>query len=153
MQFIGMCSYYCRFIEFYLVIAWPVHDLTKKKCNLNGVPRIVRPLRNLGLSSCCNPLSMLPDLKRPFEVHCDVSGDSFEGVLLLQEGQPISFESRCLPNIELSLGIYKKELLVVIHALESWNHYLLGTLFVIHIGHQNIRCFLTKTRLSKKKMR
>ena len=30
-SFIGMCSYYRRFIEKFLVLAGPLHDLTKKK--------------------------------------------------------------------------------------------------------------------------
>ena len=30
-SFIGMCSYYRRFIEKFSIIAGPLHDLTKKK--------------------------------------------------------------------------------------------------------------------------
>ena len=32
-SFIGMCSYYRRFIEKFSIIAGPLHDLTKKKVN------------------------------------------------------------------------------------------------------------------------
>ena len=54
---------------------------------------------------------------------------------------------------EKSLGIYEKELLAVIHALDSWKHYLLGTAFVIHTDHQSIKYFMTQTKLSEKQMR
>ena len=88
------------------------------------------------------PLLVFPNLKKPFEVHCDASGDCL-GAMLSQEGHPIAYESRCLHTIEHSLGIYEKALLAVIHALDSWKHYLLGTAFVIHTDHQRIKYFMT----------
>ena len=85
---------------------------------------------------------MLPDLKKTFEVHCDTSSDSL-GVVLSQEGHPIAYESHQLKPQKQSLGIYEKELLVVIHALDSWKHYLLGTPFIIRTDHQSIKYFMT----------
>ena len=69
------------------------------------------------------PLLVLPNLTKPFEVHCDACGDSI-GAVLSQEGHPIAYESRRLNSQEQVLGIYEKELLAVIHALDSWKHYL-----------------------------
>ena len=83
---------------------------------------------------------VLPDLKKQFEIHCDASGDCL-GAVLLQEGHPIAYESHRLHTIEHSLGAYEKELLAMIHALDSWKHYLLGTVFVIHADHQSIKYF------------
>ena len=80
---------------------------------------------------------MLPDLKKPFAVHCDACGDSI-GVVLSQEGHPIADESHFLHEQEKTLGVYEKELISVIHDLESWKHYLLGTAFVIYTDHQSI---------------
>ena len=64
------------------------------------------------------PLLRLPDLDKTFKVNCDASGESLRAVLL-QEGQPLAYEIRRLHDHEKTLGIYKKELLVVIHALDS----------------------------------
>ena len=33
-SFIGMCSYYRRFIEKFSILAGPLHDLTKKKSQI-----------------------------------------------------------------------------------------------------------------------
>ena len=98
------------------------------------------------------PLLVLPDLKKPFEVHCDANRDCL-GAMLLQEGDPIAYESCRLHTTEHSLGIYEKELPAVIHALDLWKHCLLGMAFVIHTDHQNIKFFMTQTKLSKKQMR
>ena len=146
-SFIGMCSYYCRFIEKFSVIAGPLHDLTKKKVKFQWTAREHEAFKELKERLMLQPLLVLPDLRKPFEVHCDASGDILGGVIL-QEGHPVAYESRRLHGHELSLGIYEKELLAVIHALDTWKHYLLGTPFVIHTDHQSIRYFMTQTKLS-----
>ena len=99
-----------------------------------------------------DPLLVLPDLSKTFEVHCDAFGDSL-GDVLSQEGHPIAYESRRLQPQESSLGIYEKELLAIIHALDAWKHYLLGTPFIIKTDHQSIKYFMTQTKLSDKQMR
>ena len=72
------------------------------------------------------------------------------GAFLSQEGHPIVYESRGLLPHERSLGIYEKELLAVIHALNTWKHYLLETPFIIRTDHQSIKYFMTQTKLSNK---
>ena len=67
------------------------------------------------------PLLVFLDLKKPFEVHCDAIGDSLRAVIL-QEGHTITYESRQLHDHELSLGIYGKEPLAMIHSLDVWKH-------------------------------
>ena len=67
------------------------------------------------------PALVLPNLSKTFEVHYDACGD-FLGAVLLQEGHAIAYESFCLHLEERVLGIYEKELHVIIHALDSWKH-------------------------------
>ena len=151
-SFIGMCSYYRRFIEKFSVIAGPLHDLTKKAMRFQWSARENEAFKELKARLMSQPLLVLPDLRKPFEVHCDASGNSLGGVLS-QEGHPVAYESRRLHDHELHLGIYEKELLAVIHSLDAWKHYLIGTPFVIHTDHQSLRYFMTQTKLSEKQMR
>ncbi len=62
------------------------------------------------------------------------------------------YESQRFNDQERVLGIYEKELLAAIHALESWKHYLLGTPFVFRTYHQILRYFMTQTKLGEKQM-
>ena len=64
------------------------------------------------------PLLVLPDLKMPFEVHFDACGDD-KGAVLSQEGDPFAYKSHHFHDQEKSLGVYEKELISMIHALES----------------------------------
>ena len=147
-----MCSYYRRFIAKFSIIAGPLHDLTKKKVKFQWTLKEHTAFITLKQRLMTQPLLKLPDLEKKFETHCDASGDSV-GAVLSQEGQPIAYESRRLHSEERTLGIYEKELLSLIHALDSWKHYLLGTPFIIRTDHQSIRYFMTQTKLSDKQMR
>ena len=100
------------------------------------------------------PVLKLPDLSKPFEVQCVACGHCL-GAVLLQEGHAIAYESRRLNANERVLGKYEKELLAVLHALETWKQYLLvvGTPFILRTDHQSLKYFMTQTKLSDKQMR
>ena len=66
----------------------------------------------------------------------------------MQEGHAIASKSHRLQEQVCVLGIYKKELLAVIHALDSWKHYLLGNPFIIRTDHQSIKYSMSQTKLS-----
>ena len=78
---------------------------------------------------------ILSDILKPFEVQlCDACGHSL-GAVLLQEGHAIAYESRRLNENENNIGIHEKELLALLHDLDSWKHYLLGPLFILCANH------------------
>ena len=47
----------------------------------------------------------------------------------------MAYESRLLQNAEISLNVYEQELLLVVHALTVWKHYLLGADFHVQTNH------------------
>ncbi|MCO5608638.1 hypothetical protein L7F22_062852 [Adiantum nelumboides] len=151
-SFIGMCAYYRRFIEKFSLIAGPLHDLTKKNVKYVWTEKRQQASDTLKKKLISQPVLALLDLFKPFEVQCDACGDCL-GAVLLQEGHAIAYESRRLSTDEQILGIYKKELLAVLHALDSWKHYLLGTPFILRMDHQSLKYFMTQTKLSNKQMR
>ncbi|MCO5557391.1 hypothetical protein L7F22_010954 [Adiantum nelumboides] len=81
------------------------------------------------------------------------SGRSSHGRFPKKEGHAIAYESRRLSSDEQILGIYEKDLLAVLHARDSWKHYLLGTPFILRTDHQSLKYFMTQTKLSDKQMR
>ena len=57
---------------------------------------------------------VLSDLTKLFEVQCDACGHSL-GTVLLQKGMPL----HRLTNHEKNMGIYVKELLTIMHTLDT----------------------------------
>lgn len=102
-NFIGMCSYYNRFIEMFLVIVRPQHDLTKKKVQCKWIAKEHEASKELKARLMLKPLLVLQDLKKPFEVHCDASGDS----LGLVFGE--SFCKRCIIHTIMILVLQCKD--------------------------------------------
>ncbi|MCO5594117.1 hypothetical protein L7F22_048138 [Adiantum nelumboides] len=147
-----MCAYYRRFIEKFSLIAGPLHELTKKNVKYVWTEKRQQAFDTLKQKLISQPVLALPDLSKPFEVQCDACGDCL-GAVLLQEGHAIAYESRRLSSDEQILGIYEKELLAVLHALDSWKHYLLGTPFILRTDHQSLKYFMTQTKLFNKQMR
>ena len=93
------------------------------------------------------PVLTTPDFTKPFAIECDalVSG---LGVVLMQEGHPIAFESRKLNKRESLKSTYDKEMLAIIHALAKWRRYLLGIKILICIDHGNLQYLLQQKTLS-----
>lgn len=133
-------------------IASPLHELTRKGVPFKWGHREITAFKRLKERLMTEPILILPDLHKSFEVHCDACGSSL-GAVLQQDGHVIAYESRILNKAERSLQIYEKELLAVIHALSSWKHYLLGADFTVHTDHQTLWFFLTQRKLSEKQMR
>ncbi|KAL0373601.1 UNVERIFIED_CONTAM: hypothetical protein Sradi_3275800 [Sesamum radiatum] len=94
----------------------------------------------------------LPQFDRPFEVQVDASDCALGGVLV-QDKHPVAFESRKLKDAEMRYSTHEKEMTVVIHCLEAWRHYLLGTKFTVVTDNVANTYFKTQRKLSPKQAR
>jgi hypothetical protein len=68
------------------------------------------------------PTLKIPDFTKPFEYLTDAS-DFALGAILLQEGQPVAYESRVLNGAEKNYTVIDKELLAIVHSLKVWRCY------------------------------
>ena len=117
-SFLGLCSYYRRFIKWFANIASPLHALTKKGVHFKWIEKERNTFGTSKEKLTTTPVLTLPDFRKPFLVQCDACGSSI-GAVLTQDGHPIAYESRILKDSEKPLQIYEKELLAVIHALAT----------------------------------
>ena len=98
------------------------------------------------------PVLHWPDLNLPFEVQTDASDRALGGVLV-QEGHPVVFESRKLNNAEQRYSTHEKEMTVVVHCLQQWRHYLLGSIFTVVTDNVANTFFKTQKKLSPRQAR
>jgi hypothetical protein len=60
-----------------------------------------------------------------FSIYCIASGQSL-GCVLMQDGRVVAYVSRQLRMHEVNYLTHDLELVVVVHALKIWRHYLMG---------------------------
>ena len=70
--------------------------------------------------------------------------------VLVQERHPVAFENRKLNNVEQRCSTHEKEMMVVIHCLQQWRHYLLGSIFTVVTNNVANTFFKTQKKLSPK---
>ena len=79
----------------------------------------------------------------------NVSNKALGGVLV-QEGHLIAFESQKLDATEQRYNTYEKEMTAVIHCLETWKYYLMGTWFTVVTDNVANTFFKTQKKLTSK---
>ena len=99
-------------------IVAPLTTLLKKDA-FSWTPEATKAFEHLKEVMCLAPVLAMPDFTKTFIVECDASGNGI-GVFLMQEGRPISFESRPIKGKYLQKAIYEKEMLEILHALNKW---------------------------------
>jgi hypothetical protein len=95
-SFLGLASYYCKFIKNFAKMAAPLTNLLKKSvetCEWDGTcNEAFETLKGILVKA---PLLKLPDFDKDFEIHFDASNFAI-GRVLVQEGIPLAFKNKKL---------------------------------------------------------
>jgi hypothetical protein len=149
--FLGICSYYRRFVKGFSQLCAPLTDLTKKGAfKWSEEAQLTFDKMKKVMSTC--PVLSLPDFSQPFILECDASGLGI-GVVLMQNRHPIAYESRKLRGPELLYTIYDKEMLAIMHALAKFRQYLVGAKFVVRTDHNSLKYFLEQKDLNERQQK
>nr|XP_027093640.1 uncharacterized protein LOC113714042 [Coffea arabica] len=151
-SFHGLASFYRRFVKDFSTIAAPLTTVMKKHEKFFWGEAQDKALQLLKHKLTHAPLLALPNFDLTFEVECDASGVGV-GAVLMQGGKPIAYFSEKLSGAALNYSTYDKELLALVRALETWQHYLRAREFVIQTDHQSLKHLKGQQKLSKRHAR
>ncbi|TID17214.1 hypothetical protein CANINC_004073 [Pichia inconspicua] len=143
MKFLGLTSYYRKFIKDHSKIAKPIHDFINKKCSWSTD-------QNKAFETLKKVLISAPTVVHPiwkdnykFVLHTDACGNALG--YTLEQLDPngkirgvIAYGSKKLVGSQLNYGIYDREFLAVVEALKTWRYYLLGRHFLIYTDHKSL---------------
>nr|GEV79395.1 putative reverse transcriptase domain-containing protein [Tanacetum cinerariifolium] len=137
-SFLGLASYYRRFIGNVSKIAKPLTLLTQKNKTYVWGDKQDEAFRILMEKLCNAPVLALPNGPNDFVVYYDASKQGF-GCVLIQQGKVIAYASRQLKTHEKNYTTHDLELGAVLFALKIWRHYLYETKSVIYTDHKSLQ--------------
>jgi hypothetical protein len=77
------------------------------------------------------PILVLPDFQKTFQVKCAASGFAI-GEVLSQEYRLITYFKEKMNEEKVKYSTYDKEFYAIIQALKKWRHYLIPKEFVLY---------------------
>ena len=140
--FLGLASFYRRFIKQFSLKARPLTDLTREKNEWQWGENEENAFNVLKQSLVLAPVLRIPNFDLQFVVTTDASLVSVGGILEQDFGQglqPVAYESRKLNPAETRYSAYERELLGMVWAIGKWRHYLEGTHFIVQTDHSSLR--------------
>jgi hypothetical protein len=94
----------------------------------------------------------MPDMEKPFLIYCDASGQGL-GCVLMQDGRAVAYASRQLRKHEVNYLTHEFELVIVVHALKIWRHYLMGKRCEQYTDHKSLKYIFTQSNLTLRQRR
>jgi hypothetical protein len=133
-SFLGLMSYYRRFIPGFSRLASPLHKLLKKGARYEWANEQEHAFRSLKNKLISPPILRYPDYSREFILTTYASKEGVGAVLSQGEigkDLPIAFASRSLNNAERNYSTTERELLAIVWGVRYFRPYLYGTKFTI----------------------
>ena len=142
-SFLGLASYYRRFVRGFSEMARPLTQLTRAGVDWEWSTAQHQAFNRLKLALTTAPVLKLPDFGKQFVVTTDAS-DAAVGAILEQDFgnglQLVAFASRKLNDAEMRYSAYERELLGIVWALAQWKHYCRGPhAVIIQTDHAPLR--------------
>ena len=156
-QFLGLSSYYRRFIPQFAAIAQPLHSLTCKGAKFQWTEDCKRSFELLKGKLVSAPVLAYPSFRLPFTLETDASIRGI-GAILSQpqrDGQlhPVAYASRSLTPSERNYSVTELETLAVVWAVAHFHAYLYGHSVTIYTDHTAVKAILETPNPSGKHAR
>lgn len=146
-SFLGICSYYRRFIEGFSLIAAPLTDLTRDGVDVeveSQKPGCQAAFQRLIKAITSEPVLCTPRFDRQFVVKTDAANQIGLGGVLSQADdngreRVVAYHGRRLTKHERNYTVTEIELLAAVDSIRHWRPYLWGRAFKLVVDHSALR--------------
>ena len=138
-SFLGLCSYYRRFVKNFAHCAAPLHRLTQRDVPFDWTTECEDAFTSLRDALIHAPVMAYPDVTKPFILFTDASNSAIGAVLSqVQNGRErvIAYASHVLTAAEKRWSTYDRELWAIVWSVRHFRHYLACTSFTIVTDHK-----------------
>jgi hypothetical protein len=153
-SFLGLASYYRRFISGFSLVAHPLFVLTRKNVEFEWNAACQTAFEELKDSLTQAPVLAFPLFDRGFTLDTDASGIGLGAVLSQRQDddtlRPIAFASRSLQPHEKNYGVTELAALGVVWAVKYFRHYLYGHQCDVYTDHEALKSLLNTPHPSGK---
>lgn len=140
--FMGMASYYRKFVPNFSALAAPLTELTKKNKRFVWTEKHQEAFQVLKDKLMMAPVLQYPDYEKTFRIHCD-SSDRALGAMLCQQqdgvDMPIAFYSRKFSPAETRYSTTEKEALAIVDSVKHFSPHVFGYHFQVLTDHAPLR--------------
>ena len=136
--FVGLASYYRRYVRNFAKIAAPLHALMKKNQRFCWTEDAQKSFEELKTALTTSPILAMPNDTGEFVLDTDASANAIGAVLSQrQQGaeRVVAYASRSLDRREQNYCVTRKELLAIVYFLKYFKQYLLGRAFKVRTDH------------------
>lgn len=152
--FLGLTSYYRRFVPCFSTVTQPLYLLTRKNVPFLWSQTSEDAFNHLKTSFTEAPVLAYPQFSRDFLLETDASGKELGAVLSQEQDdqsiRPIAFASRTLQPHERNYGTSEFEALGVVWAVRHFRHYLYGHRCTVFTDHEALKSLLNTPHPSGK---
>ncbi|MES9880089.1 MAG: reverse transcriptase domain-containing protein [Sedimenticola sp.] len=137
-SFLGLCSYYRRFVKGFATIAKPLHRLTEKQTPFSWTDECQSSFDTLKQALTTSPVLCYPSIRENFILDTDASGVGIGAVLSqVNDGceKVVAYYSKALTKAQRNFCITRKELLAVVEAVKHFHHYIYGVPTLVRTDH------------------
>lgn len=137
-SFLGLCTYYRKFVQGFSRIARPLHRLTEDKMEFVWTEECQEAFEALKRKLEETPVLAYPRMDTDFILDTDASNFAIGSVLSqVQDGveRVVAYFSKTLGKAERNYCVTRKELLAIVKSVEHFHHYLYGRKFLIRTDH------------------
>jgi deoxyuridine 5'-triphosphate nucleotidohydrolase len=153
--FLGLASYYRRFVPNFAAISEPIRRLLKKNEPFQWTDQQQQAFDTLKRALISPPTLAYPNFDAPFILATDASYDGFGAILSQKDNEglehPIHYASRATTAQERQFAtVTELEAAALVWALDKFRHYLLQSHVHIYTDHQALQYIIDNKELNRK---